>query len=148
MTGGSGLEKSMDTSTNTGQKRMTPPPPKRKREKRSRKVSPKPISVKATPPANGESRKETWKTRIQELQDFKREQGHCKVPELFDGNRALGKWVQKQRYWHKLRTEGKHSVLDGSTSGRARSPRLCLEDENRRSRKSDAVGGLLKVSYS
>jgi hypothetical protein len=57
------------------------------------------------------SQEETWNTRIQELQDFKSEQGHVMVPHFYDGNQGLGQWVKRQRYQHKLRTEGKRSAM-------------------------------------
>jgi hypothetical protein len=59
-----------------------------------------------------ESRVDQWKTRFKELQDFRNEFGHCKVPQKYPSNLQLGKWVQLQRYEHDLRTKGKHSRMN------------------------------------
>ena len=41
--------------------------------------------------------REAWGRRYQELVDFKESHGHCNVPELWDENPALGRWVALQR---------------------------------------------------
>lgn len=38
-----------------------------------------------------------WKTRFQELVDFKKQHDHCHVPQRYLPNKSLGKWVHKQR---------------------------------------------------
>lgn len=41
--------------------------------------------------------REAWGRRYQELVAFKERHGHCNVPELWDENPALGRWVALQR---------------------------------------------------
>ena len=38
-----------------------------------------------------------WEGRYQELIDFLGEHGHCNIPQKYDPNPILGKWVMKQR---------------------------------------------------
>ena len=38
-----------------------------------------------------------WNDRYEQLLEFKKENGHCIVPQHYVRNRALGKWVAKQR---------------------------------------------------
>lgn len=45
----------------------------------------------------GPERANSWNIKIAELKAFKDEYGHCDVPQKFEPNRALGKWVSKQR---------------------------------------------------
>lgn len=42
---------------------------------------------------------------------YKEEHGDCKVPQHYKQNKALGKWVAKQREQHKLLRKGQHSFL-------------------------------------
>lgn len=43
-----------------------------------------------------------WDAMLHALEAFKKEQGHCRVPALWAKNPALGRWVAKQRFQHKL----------------------------------------------
>lgn len=52
-----------------------------------------------------------WEARFQELLEYKKKHGDCKVPQHFKENKALGKWVAKQREQHKLLKKGQHSFL-------------------------------------
>jgi len=52
-----------------------------------------------------------WEARFSELLDYKRKHGDCKVPQHYKENKALGKWVAKQREQHKLLKKGQHSFL-------------------------------------
>jgi Helicase associated domain len=52
-----------------------------------------------------------WKEKFQELCDFKVLHGTCHVPHDWSINPSLAKWVKRQRYQHKLKTEGKHTTL-------------------------------------
>jgi len=56
-----------------------------------------------------------WKQRINDLKAFKKEHGHCKVPNEYQPNPALGKWVSNLRQRKKLGTlaEDKTLMLDG-----------------------------------
>jgi hypothetical protein len=52
-----------------------------------------------------------WEARYQELLEYKALNGDCRVPQHFNSNKALGKWVAKQREQYKLLKAGKHSFL-------------------------------------
>ena len=52
-----------------------------------------------------------WDVRYNELLEYKEKHGDCKVPQHFKANKALGKWVAKQREQYKLLKSGKHSFL-------------------------------------
>ncbi|KAK1748149.1 helicase-associated domain-containing protein [Skeletonema marinoi] len=44
---------------------------------------------------------EQWNTRYEDLQEYKRVNGHCNVPQNYQANEALAKWVKKQRAEYK-----------------------------------------------
>lgn len=52
-----------------------------------------------------------WEQRFQELMEYKAIHGDCKVPQHYKDNKALGKWVAKQREQYKLKKKGQHSFL-------------------------------------
>ncbi|GAX24617.1 hypothetical protein FisN_21Lh282 [Fistulifera solaris] len=52
-----------------------------------------------------------WDQRYNELLEYKEKNGDCKVPQHYKENKALGKWVAKQREQFKLLKQGKHSFL-------------------------------------
>jgi hypothetical protein len=52
-----------------------------------------------------------WDERYNELVQFKEQYGDTMVPQLYSANRALGKWVAKQREQHRLLQTGRHSFL-------------------------------------
>jgi len=52
-----------------------------------------------------------WNDRYEQLLEFKKENGHCIVPQHYSRNRALGKWVAKQREQYRFFREGRHSFL-------------------------------------
>jgi len=52
-----------------------------------------------------------WNDRYEQLLAFKKENGHCVVPQHYTSNRALGKWVAKQREQYRFFKENKHSFL-------------------------------------
>lgn len=52
-----------------------------------------------------------WDSRFAELLDYKTKNKDCKVPQHYKENRALGKWVAKQREQYKLLKKGQHSFL-------------------------------------
>jgi hypothetical protein len=52
-----------------------------------------------------------WDQRYSELLIYKEKNGDCKVPQHFKQNKALGKWVAKQREQYKLLKKGVHSFL-------------------------------------
>ena len=43
--------------------------------------------------------------------EYKEKHGDCKVPQHYKDNKALGKWVAKQREQYKLMKKGQHSFL-------------------------------------
>jgi hypothetical protein len=54
---------------------------------------------------------EIWKVKFAELIEFKQQKGHCCVPNTFEKNPALARWVKRQRYQYKLKIEGKESTM-------------------------------------
>jgi hypothetical protein len=52
-----------------------------------------------------------WEHRFAELLEYKNKHADCKVPQHYRDNKALGKWVAKQREQHKLLKKGQHSFL-------------------------------------
>ena len=52
-----------------------------------------------------------WNDRYDELDVYKAEHGNCLVPQHYPDNKALGKWVDKQRTQYRLRREGKQTPL-------------------------------------
>ena len=54
---------------------------------------------------------EVWYERYNELLEYKKTHGNCKVPHNWVGNIKLAQWVKRQRYQYKLMTKGKHSTL-------------------------------------
>ena len=53
----------------------------------------------------------SWMDRYRQLLHFKREFGHCRVPNRYRANIQLAKWVKRQRYQYKLKQQGKHTPL-------------------------------------
>jgi hypothetical protein len=54
---------------------------------------------------------ERWAELFAELCAFREEQGNCQVPNYYPKNPALARWVKRQRYQQKLKTEGKMSTM-------------------------------------
>lgn len=54
---------------------------------------------------------ENWTEKFEELLLFRREHGHCLVPNSFPENQALAQWVKRQRYQYKLKLENKRSTM-------------------------------------
>jgi len=54
---------------------------------------------------------ESWTEKFRELVDFRREYGHCLVPNSFPVNQALAAWVKRQRYQYKLKLDNRRSTL-------------------------------------
>ncbi|KAL7491914.1 hypothetical protein ACHAWT_001353 [Skeletonema menzelii] len=52
-----------------------------------------------------------WDQKFDELLDFKKQQGHCNVPQKYAPNPELGVWVNKQRQEHKKREDEKTSAM-------------------------------------
>ncbi len=52
-----------------------------------------------------------WNVRFEELVMFKEAHGHCVVPQMFSQNKALGKWVSKQREQYRRLLDGKPSYM-------------------------------------
>mmetsp|Transcript_19390 Transcript_19390/g.55803 ORF Transcript_19390/g.55803 Transcript_19390/m.55803 type:complete len:308 (-) Transcript_19390:52-975(-) len=52
-----------------------------------------------------------WDQRLEELVLYRDTNGNCAVPQSYAPNKALGKWVAKQREQFRNREEGKHSSL-------------------------------------
>ena len=54
---------------------------------------------------------EGWEIRLQELQDFRQANGHCRVPRGYPQNPSLGIWVSHMRKEFRKHKEGKQSRL-------------------------------------
>jgi hypothetical protein len=52
-----------------------------------------------------------WNDRYGQLLEYKADHKTCQVPQHYSKNKALGKWVAKQREQYRFRIEGKHSFL-------------------------------------
>ena len=52
-----------------------------------------------------------WEDRYSELQEFKREKGHCRVPARYKANAKLGRWVMTQRRQFTLLMQGYPNTL-------------------------------------
>jgi len=91
-------------------------------------------------------RQTTWEEYIHDLKAFKKEHGHCEVPNRYQPNLALGLWVSNLRQRKKLGTLAKDKILNLDGLGfvwelkRGR-PRLlenaattCVPSKTRRSR--------------
>jgi len=65
----------------------------------SKYQAPLPISSKHHEKLNGFSPRKDgmWLSRYLELTQFRKNTGHCNVPQQYSSNLALGKWVHKQR---------------------------------------------------
>ena len=53
----------------------------------------------------------SWDDRYDELVEYKNKHGNCLVPQRYSKNKALGRWVAKQRTQYRLRREGKQTPL-------------------------------------
>jgi hypothetical protein len=54
---------------------------------------------------------ENWSERYEALIEFRKNHGHCLVPNSYPEDVALAQWVKRQRYQYKLKQEGKRSTL-------------------------------------
>lgn len=52
-----------------------------------------------------------WNFHFNELVVYKDKFGHCNVPYGFEENKALSRWVKRQRYQYKQKMEGKASAM-------------------------------------
>mmetsp|Transcript_4918 Transcript_4918/g.9143 ORF Transcript_4918/g.9143 Transcript_4918/m.9143 type:complete len:425 (-) Transcript_4918:289-1563(-) len=54
---------------------------------------------------------ENWTEKFEELLEFRKENGHCLVPNLYPENPSLAQWTKRQRYQFKLRQNGQRSTI-------------------------------------
>mmetsp|Transcript_46476 Transcript_46476/g.56298 ORF Transcript_46476/g.56298 Transcript_46476/m.56298 type:complete len:240 (+) Transcript_46476:34-753(+) len=54
---------------------------------------------------------EAWLKRFEELKSFMKKNGHCRVPQVYASNPALGTWVSNQRYLYKCASRGKSTSM-------------------------------------
>ncbi|CAJ1952789.1 unnamed protein product [Cylindrotheca closterium] len=54
---------------------------------------------------------ERWEQCFSDLLKYRQQYGHCCVPHTYDRNPALARWVKRQRYQFKLRSQGKESTM-------------------------------------
>ena len=72
-------------------------------------------SAPAPPPApvafsGGRTQAAKWRERLTQLGAYRARHGHCNVP--YDhADHGLAKWVERQRYWHRLLREGRRSQM-------------------------------------
>lgn len=52
-----------------------------------------------------------WQTRLEELRQFQRTHGHCRVPQKYPQNQPLGHWIMTVRRDYKKRENGQESSL-------------------------------------
>jgi hypothetical protein len=58
-----------------------------------------------------------WEHRVREMKQYKEKHGDCSVPYHYGENKALGKWVSRQREFYKFKLAGLRSSL---TNGRVK----------------------------
>jgi hypothetical protein len=58
-----------------------------------------------------QSQLDQWNQRYQDLVEFRNTQGHCLVPLKYPEQPSLAHWIQRQRYQHRLKNDGKHSSM-------------------------------------
>jgi len=58
-----------------------------------------------------------WTEQYEELKHFRIQKGHCEVPQIYNVNPCLGKWVSTQRTQYKLLKEGKPSNMNEDRIG-------------------------------
>lgn len=54
---------------------------------------------------------ETWQQRLEELRQYKLENGDCLVPKKYEESQKLGDWVGSQRHQYKKRERGEQTPL-------------------------------------
>jgi hypothetical protein len=59
----------------------------------------------------GLSGDELWRKRVQELVAYRDTNGHCRVPFLYEPNKALGHWVSTVRSQYTWREQGENNSL-------------------------------------
>jgi hypothetical protein len=47
----------------------------------------------------------------EQLQEYRKQHGHCMVPTQFPENAKLGRWVHTQRFQHRLMLKGRKSSM-------------------------------------
>lgn len=62
-------------------------------------------------------RGEQWDKNFADLQEYKKEFGHCNVPNLWERNVPLSQWVKRQRHQKKLKDLGRHSSFTDHREG-------------------------------
>ena len=52
-----------------------------------------------------------WEERFNELKAYRENYGNCNVPQNYEENKQLGKWVNRQRTQHKKFQKGEKSSM-------------------------------------
>mmetsp|Transcript_22232 Transcript_22232/g.32817 ORF Transcript_22232/g.32817 Transcript_22232/m.32817 type:complete len:479 (-) Transcript_22232:439-1875(-) len=81
----------------------------------------------------------TWDTRFAELVDFNKQKGTTVVPQHYTTNKALGKWVAKQREQFKLLKNGEHSFLTPDRLEQLNSIRFVWSMKGRTPKEEDEI---------
>ena len=76
-----------------------------------------------------------WDLRYQELAEYKEINGHCMVPQHYEENKALGKWVSKQREQYRLFLQGKASIMKQAKIDKLNSVEFCWSAKSRAARE-------------
>lgn len=69
-------------------------------------------SLKKIKPRKAQGPRVSWERRLEQLREFKKEFGHCRVPQGWARNPKLNIWVNEQRRAYRLKQEGRYSSLD------------------------------------
>ncbi|GKZ01024.1 hypothetical protein MPSEU_001053800 [Mayamaea pseudoterrestris] len=83
-------------------------PKKRRRESNSTAAS---VSSSTPPPRFREYQAGKWSCMFEELLAYKEEHGDACVPYTYKRNRALARWVKRQRYQYRLMVSGQPSTM-------------------------------------
>jgi len=59
----------------------------------------------------GKRNDEGWMQMFEQLMEYKEQHGDCLVPQVYEGNPKLGKWVSRQRYFYHRTKMGKSTRM-------------------------------------
>jgi hypothetical protein len=92
----------------------------------------------------GKSARAPWNKHYEELVEFNRKNGHCLVPQKYQQDASLGKWVSNQRRRHaKLRLDRKVLLDELGFVWRVKRPRTCLAESEQIAARTNPRGGAI-----
>lgn len=65
-----------------------------------------------TKPRERKSHEARWNEMFEELKVYRKKYGHTEVPQEYEDNPQLGRWVMNQRTFYRMNQEGIHTNLD------------------------------------